>query len=1140
VPSTASLSMVDLDRTAARARSIISLSSGFKTLSLALIFHQACISPQRSAGQVVLSCSPIDVVQGSTATCTADLLPGTPGYISFAVDGAAWQSQPLSNSGIATATGVLAGAEPGHHLVGASLSESVLHLRGTRDGGDPNAGMEGAIIGVPAGIVGTTIQAGDELIVDEEQNIQTFGGLTLFTNDGSTCLCSLIDETNQMPLFANSYNDGSWHHFAADLSPYAGEVISFVRAGFHNAMSSTGIFDLQLANAYLVHSNGEMLPILNGQQASVTNFWPGAFGGAVNVSSGTEITPVAQAFALQNVLHIRGTRDGAESEAGVEGAIDGVPENVSGTVLNAGDTLVADEKQNIPTYGGVALFVTGNSGQLSCICTAADETSQVQVFGNSFPDTKWHHFQADLTPWAGQTIAFVRAGIHNSMAPTGTFDLQLANIYVVHSDGTTMPIYNGQPAQVENFISGYSGGATNVSSGTVPTAVAELSGPSSPAILSVLAQTPAATITCSPATVNQGGTTDCSVQLNTGATGAVTFSVQGGGNTSASPDASGLVTTFVNIPATQSGSVSISFSYPGDTNNQPQSGSTTVVVRTTATASADYHFNITSYDGTGNVQGYTDSVNGQWSSIIYDSLSRLAGATGPAEIFCWSYDSFGNRLQQSASSQPFNAGQSGDSCESRATGTLLANSWAQYNANNQMSANPQSPAPNSLTTQSNPSLLPPLDAAGNVQFDGSQSYLYDGEGRLCAVQNVADGLTGYLYNAEGVRVAKGSLTSFSCDLTLNGFTVVSEYIQDAQGNQMTEIEQGVWAHTNVFADGQLIATYSNDGQGVHFQLSDWLGTRRMQTDYAGNPELTCQSLPFGDSQMCAPVVSGVSDTTEHHFTGKERDTASGLDYFGARYYGSSMGRFSSPDPSGLMYADQENPQSFNLYAYALNNPLKNTDPTGLYCYYGSTDADVGDDSQYDFHSSVGECTQTDENGNQGQWVDDPHTEVNVSANGDGSIDSYSSSFDGTTVIPYEQYSQWQGDPDDKRIQTLSQDITTDVQYQTGCIAQAYGIAGAGNTVAGAVGRPSVVKPHAGWGLSQGTSRLSKGLSDFAKARGWKANFPSPTGGLLSDGQPFVLGSTRNLGRAVGRWAPWAVSAITTTVASVQLWNCLGK
>lgn len=69
------------------------------------------------------------------------------------------------------------------------------------------------------------------------------------------------------------------------------------------------------------------------------------------------------------------------------------------------------------------------------------------------------------------------------------------------------------------------------------------------------------------------------------------------------------------------------------------------------------------------------------------------------------------------------------------------------------------------------------------------------------------------------------------------------------------------------------------------------------------------------------------------YTGKERDAESGLDYFGARYYGSTMGRFMSPDPLG---GHLENPQSLNKYAYALNNPLTNTDPTGLDSYLQCT------------------------------------------------------------------------------------------------------------------------------------------------------------------------------------------------------------
>jgi RHS repeat-associated protein len=130
------------------------------------------------------------------------------------------------------------------------------------------------------------------------------------------------------------------------------------------------------------------------------------------------------------------------------------------------------------------------------------------------------------------------------------------------------------------------------------------------------------------------------------------------------------------------------------------------------------------------------------------------------------------------------------------------------------------------------------------------------------------------------------------------------------------------------------------------------------------------SLPFGDSLTCMG-----QDATEHHFTGKEHDIESGDDYFLARYYGSTMGRFLSPDPSKLYYADPTNPQSLNLYAYARNNPLKFTDPTGMYCDYSdhSDPASGFDPSQFDYHSTQNECTAVDENGNRGQWVDDAYT-----------------------------------------------------------------------------------------------------------------------------------------------------------------------
>jgi len=74
------------------------------------------------------------------------------------------------------------------------------------------------------------------------------------------------------------------------------------------------------------------------------------------------------------------------------------------------------------------------------------------------------------------------------------------------------------------------------------------------------------------------------------------------------------------------------------------------------------------------------------------------------------------------------------------------------------------------------------------------------------------------------------------------------------------------------------------------------------------------------------------ERVKSRYTGKERDTESGNDYFGARYFGSSMGRFMSPDwsddPDPVPFADLENPQSLNLYAFAGNNPLSAVDEDG--------------------------------------------------------------------------------------------------------------------------------------------------------------------------------------------------------------------
>ncbi len=93
------------------------------------------------------------------------------------------------------------------------------------------------------------------------------------------------------------------------------------------------------------------------------------------------------------------------------------------------------------------------------------------------------------------------------------------------------------------------------------------------------------------------------------------------------------------------------------------------------------------------------------------------------------------------------------------------------------------------------------------------------------------------------------------------------------------------------------------------------------------------------------------------FTGKERDAESGNDYFGARYFASSMGRWLSPDWSAryepVPYAKLDDPQTLNLYAYVGNNPLTRADAdghvapggtggcTGTKCSNGKSDGSAG-------------------------------------------------------------------------------------------------------------------------------------------------------------------------------------------------------
>jgi RHS repeat-associated protein len=74
----------------------------------------------------------------------------------------------------------------------------------------------------------------------------------------------------------------------------------------------------------------------------------------------------------------------------------------------------------------------------------------------------------------------------------------------------------------------------------------------------------------------------------------------------------------------------------------------------------------------------------------------------------------------------------------------------------------------------------------------------------------------------------------------------------------------------------------------------------------------------------------------------ERDNETGLDFAEARYFSSVQGRFTSPDPQ-LSSGAVIDPQSWNRYSFTLNNPLKYTDPSGLYVWSISLGGSLTDD-----------------------------------------------------------------------------------------------------------------------------------------------------------------------------------------------------
>ncbi|MGH2543334.1 MAG: RHS repeat-associated core domain-containing protein, partial [Ardenticatenaceae bacterium] len=105
-----------------------------------------------------------------------------------------------------------------------------------------------------------------------------------------------------------------------------------------------------------------------------------------------------------------------------------------------------------------------------------------------------------------------------------------------------------------------------------------------------------------------------------------------------------------------------------------------------------------------------------------------------------------------------------------------------------------------------------------------------------------------------------------------------------------------------------------------YLLGDHLGSTAVSVNSSGAELAELRYKPWGE-----PRYEGGSTPTRRRFTGQTLDFETGLYYYGARYYDPALGRFYQPDS---IVPEPGDPQSLNRFAYAFNNPLRYTDPTG--------------------------------------------------------------------------------------------------------------------------------------------------------------------------------------------------------------------
>lgn len=232
-----------------------------------------------------------------------------------------------------------------------------------------------------------------------------------------------------------------------------------------------------------------------------------------------------------------------------------------------------------------------------------------------------------------------------------------------------------------------------------------------------------------------------------------------------------------------------------------------------------------------------------------------------------------------------------------------------------------------ITSLASTTLLPaaktvsPADAANRIAQFGSATYTLDLEGQTTSKTD-EQGTTNYQWDARG-RLKQASLPSSQS--VSYGYDALGRRSSRTAGGVTTSflydgldvvLDRGTDGSTVDYLNGENTDEKLRQGSGLYF-LQDHLGSSTALSDADGIVVGRIQFEAFGESTG--------SPFTRYDYTGRERDSLTGLIYYRARWLDQQRGRFLSEDPKGLA-------GGLNLYAYVQSDPINFTDPLGLQVY----------------------------------------------------------------------------------------------------------------------------------------------------------------------------------------------------------------